>query len=193
MNPPLFTTIVTGLPRSGTSMVMQMLHAGGIPILTDHQRKPDEDNPRGYFELEKVKQLPTDPSVLDGSPGHAVKVIHLLIPHLPEDRPYRVLFLERDPAEVLRSQQIMLTRTGSSLSTLAPDRLTAIFTAQLTLTQAWLAARPAIQVLRVSHAQLLSDPATAAREIAHFLGAPLNLSAMTSAVDPTLYRNRSAV
>jgi Sulfotransferase domain len=186
-----FTTVVTGLPRSGTSLAMQLLHAGGVPILTDRQRAPDEDNPRGYFEMERVKRLAADPAALDGSPGHAVKVIHLLIPHLPEDRPYRVLFMQRDPMEVIRSQQIMLSRTSTSSPPLAADRLADIYAAQLALTRAWLTARPDIGVLEISYARLIAAPAAAVAEISRFLGGNLDLPAMTAAVVPSLHRNRS--
>lgn len=185
-----FTTVVTGLPRSGTSLAMQMLHAGGMPVLTDHLRQPDEDNPRGYLELEPIKQLPVDPSCLDGSAGHAVKVIHLLVPHLPEDREYRVLFMDRDLSEVIRSQQRMLSRRGNPGSSLPPERLAAVLNNQLSKVRQWLAARPAFPILGIPHARLLKEPAAVAMEINAFLGGGLDVAAMAATVDPSLHRNR---
>ena len=96
-----FTTIVSGLSRSGTSAAMQMIVAGGIPALTDGQRTADDDNPRGYYEFERVKSLRADKAWLDLAQGKVVKVIHLLRPELPADRPYRVVFMERDLREVV--------------------------------------------------------------------------------------------
>src|SRR6478736_4419274 len=111
-----FVTVVSGLPRSGTSMMMQMLAAGGLPILTDNVRAPDESNPRGYLEYEAVKRLRTDHSWLQQARGHAVKIIHLLLRELPIDGrfQYRVLFVERPIAEIIESQQIMVGRAGKA-------------------------------------------------------------------------------
>lgn len=189
-----FTTIVSGLPRSGTSMAMQMIVAGGIAPLTDGIRTADDDNPRGYFEFERVKSLRTDKSWMDEARGKVVKVIHMLVPELPDDRSYRVVFLDRDVREVVKSQATMLTRGGKSGSGLPPDRLSAIYTQQLAQVHAWLAARPNFTVLAVRHADLIADPRAQAIRIAAFLaqsGTPtLALDAMTAAVDPTLHRNR---
>ena len=111
-----FITVVTGLPRSGTSLMMQMLAAGGIPPLTDYQRKPDESNPRGYFEFEPVKRLRADRSWLDQAHGRAIKVIHLLLRELPTDGiyNYRVILMKRSIKEVLASQRVMLDRQGKT-------------------------------------------------------------------------------
>lgn len=187
---PVF--VVSGLPRSGTSLAMQMLHAGGIPAVTDGERASDDDNPRGYFEFERVKQLRTDTSWLDDAAGKAVKVIHLLLQHLPDDRPYRVLFMDRDLREVVRSQAVMLERSGRAGGGLAPDRLMAVYRQQLDATMAWLAARPNFQVLNVSYARLVSDPAPVVEAISRFTGRPLDQQQMLSAVDPGLYRNRQS-
>jgi hypothetical protein len=171
---------------------MQMLHAGGIPAVTDGERASDDDNPRGYFEFERVKQLRTDTSWLDDAAGKAVKVIHLLLQHLPDDRPYRVLFMDRDLREVVRSQAVMLERSGRAGGGLAPDRLMAVYRQQLDATMAWLAARPNFQVLSVPYARLVSDPAPVVESIARFTGRPLDRERMLSAVDPGLYRNRES-
>ena len=131
MPSPLPVTVVSGLPRSGTSLAMQMIHAGGIPALTDGQRTSDDSNPRGYFELERVKQLKQDKSWLDEAAGKVVKVIHLLLAELPDDRPYRVVFMQRDLREVVQSQATMLARSGRPGGQLAPERLIAVYEQQL--------------------------------------------------------------
>ncbi|MFM9169433.1 MAG: hypothetical protein ACKOTD_04725, partial [Phycisphaerales bacterium] len=152
MPEPVF--VVSGLPRSGTSLAMQMLHAGGIPAVTDGLRTQDDDNPRGYFEFERVKQLRTDKAWLDDAAGKAVKVIHLLLMELPDDRPYRVVFMQRDLREVVKSQSTMLARSGRAGGGLPPERLMAVYEQQLKTVDAWLAARPGFGVLRVPYAEL---------------------------------------
>lgn len=114
--------IVSGLPRSGTSMMMSMLKAGGMELLVDSQRKADDDNPKGYYELEKVKNLRHDNSWLNEASHKAVKVISILLYQLPEDIRYKIIFIKRNLDEVLASQQLMLERRGNSL----PDKQTNI-------------------------------------------------------------------
>jgi hypothetical protein len=198
-----FITVVSGLPRSGTSMAMQMIVAGGIEPMTDGLRVADADNPRGYFEFERVKSLRTDKAWIDDARGKVVKVIHMLVPELPEGRPYRIVFLERDIREVVRSQSTMLARSGKAGGGLPPDRLAAVFTQQLAQVHAWLAARPDFKVLPVRHADLIADARGQAARIAEFLGSPaasegapggtprLDREAMAAAVDPSLHRNRA--
>jgi hypothetical protein len=183
--------VVSGLPRSGTSLAMQMIHAGGVEAVTDGQRASDEDNPRGYFEFERVKQLRNDRTWLDGAEGKVVKVIHLLLTELPDDRPYRVVFMQRDLGEVVRSQATMLARSGRAGGQLAPERLMAVYAQQLAAVDAWLAARPNFQVLKVPYAQMVADPATHAAAVNRFLGGTLDETGMRAAVDPSLHRNRT--
>jgi hypothetical protein len=128
----------TALPRSGTSMAMQMLQAGGVDILTDAIRPADHDNPRGYFEFELVKKLKSDTQWLDQAAGKAVKIIHLLLMDLPVDRLYKVIVLRRDLSQVVRSQSVMLERSGRKGAALAPERLMEIFATQLSTVMAWL-------------------------------------------------------
>ena len=184
-------TVVSGLPRSGTSLAMQMIHAGGIPALTDGQRTSDDSNPRGYFELERVKQLKQDKSWLDEAAGKVVKVIHLLLAELPDDRPYRVVFMQRDLREVVQSQATMLARSGRAGGQLAPERLIAVYEQQLKTVEQWLAARPNFSVLRVPYAQLVSDPAGVVPAVNAFLGGTLDEARMRAAVDPGLHRNKA--
>jgi hypothetical protein len=183
--------VVSGLPRSGTSLAMQMIHAGGVEAVTDGQRASDEDNPRGYFEFERVKQLRNDRAWLDGAEGKVVKVIHLLLTELPDDRPYRVVFMQRELGEVVRSQATMLARRGRAGGQLAPERLMAVYAQQLAAVDAWLAARPNFQVLKVPYAQMVADPATHAAAVNRFLGGTLDETGMRAAVDPSLHRNRT--
>jgi hypothetical protein len=191
MPSPLPVTVVSGLPRSGTSLAMQMIHAGGIPALTDGQRTSDDSNPRGYFELERVKQLKQDKSWLDEAAGKVVKVIHLLLAELPDDRPYRVVFMQRDLREVVQSQATMLARSGRPGGQLAPERLIAVYEQQLRTVEQWLAARPNFSVLRVPYAQLVSDPAGVVPAVNAFLGGTLDEARMRAAVDPGLHRNKA--
>jgi hypothetical protein len=186
-----FTTIVSGLPRSGTSMAMQMIVAGGIQPMTDGLRAADADNPRGYFEFERVKQLKTDKAWLDDARSKVVKVIHMLVTELPDDRPYRVVFLDRDLREVVKSQSTMLARNAKTGGALAPERLMAVYETQLKQVHAWLAARPNFSVLAVKHADLIRDAASQAHAMNAFLGGGLDEAAMTAAVDPSLHRNRA--
>lgn len=186
-----FTTIVSGLPRSGTSMAMQMIVAGGIEPLTDSLRAADADNPRGYFEFERVKNLRADKAWIDDARGKVVKVIHMLVPELPDDRAYRVVFLERDLREVVQSQSTMLARHAKAGGALPPERLAAIYEQQLRQVRSWLGARGNFAVLAVRHADLIRDADTQARAINAFLGGDLDTSAMAAAVDPSLHRNRA--
>ena len=108
-------TIVSGLPRSGTSLMMQMLESGGLPVLCDGERQADTDNPKGYFEWERIKQLPKDPSLIAEAEGKVVKVISQLILSLPAGHDYRVVFMQRPLPEVLKSQDKMLQRGATQL------------------------------------------------------------------------------
>ena len=170
---------------------MQMIHAGGIAAVTDAQRSHDEDNPRGYFEFERVKQLKSDQTWLDEAAGKVVKVIHLLLAELPDDRAYRVIFMERDLREVIKSQSIMLARTGRTGAQLPPERLIAIYEQQLKVVAQWLAARPNFQVLRIPYAALVANPQAFVPQINAFLGGTLNEQLMCAAVDPSLHRNKA--
>jgi hypothetical protein len=191
MGSPPPVVVVSGLPRSGTSLAMQMLGAGGVPIVTDGVRAVDEDNPRGYLEFERVKHLRADKAWLDDAAGRAVKVIHLLLMDLPDDRPYRVVFMQRDLREVVTSQARMLARSGRAGGGLPPERLMAVYEQQLKSVEAWLAIRPNFAVLRVPYAELVADPAPWVERVAAFVGGSLDRVAMQAAVDPALHRNRA--
>ena len=184
-------TVVSGLPRSGTSMLMQMLSAGGMPILTDEIRGADPDNPNGYLEFEPVKKLKDSADWLAGAEGRAVKIVHVHLAHLPPGHDYRVILIRRDMAEVLASQRIMLDRQGKSGAALDDTALGKIFAGQLAKAEAWLAAQPNIEVCALGHGDVLADPAAAAAKIAAFAGETLEVAAMAGIVDPALYRQRA--
>ncbi|HEY7090007.1 MAG TPA: sulfotransferase domain-containing protein [Tepidisphaeraceae bacterium] len=187
-----WVTIVTGLPRSGTSVMMQMLAAGGIPPLTDQLRAADEDNPRGYFEFEPVKQIKQDKSWLNDAAGKAVKMVHLLVPELPLDREYRVIFMRRQMEEILASQRKMLDRSGKKGAQMPDAVLIRIFETQVQNVLQWLSQAPRFSVHQVWYRELIADPAGHAQSINALLGGHLNEGAMQSAVDPALYRNKKA-
>ncbi len=190
--PADWVTIVSGLPRSGTSLMMQMLRAGGMRLLTDDRRAADQNNPRGYFEYEAVKRSGTDVSWLDLAGGQAVKVIHLLLRHLPPDRQYRVIFMLRDMREVIASQRAMLRAGGQSGARIPDAELAGVFLRQLVEVRQWLAERPNFQVLYVNYRGVLANPAAAAQTTALFLGGGLDVAAMAGVVDPTFYHQRHA-
>jgi hypothetical protein len=183
-------TIVSGLPRSGTSLLMQMLEAGGLKVLTDNVRAGDEDNPRGYFELEAVKRTKQDPSWLDRAADRVVKMVHVLLYDLPPDRSYRVLFMKRDLREVVRSQGVMLRRRGTQGANLTDEQLISAYEGQLAKIESWLADQPCFEVLYISYNDLMADPARAAADANRFLGGGLDEEQMISHVDPALYRQR---
>ena len=191
-SPPSFVTVVTGVPRSGTSLMMQMLAAGGIEPLTDGLREPDADNPRGYFELEVVKRTRRDASWVGDAVGRAVKVIHALVMALPTDREYRLIWMHRPLEEVIASQQAMLVRRGAGDDVLAPERLAEIFRAQVQEAERWVAAQPGFASLAIDYHAVLDDPRAAAQSVDRFLGGGLDCQAMAGVVDAGLHSQRSS-
>jgi len=184
--------VVSGLPRSGTSLMMNMLRAGGVPIVADGLREADDDNPKGYFEDERVKQLAKgNVAWVDEAPGHAVKVISALLEHLPPTQTYNVLFMQRRLPEVLASQRKMLERRGEPTNTIPDDKMAELFTKHLEKIESWLAQQPRFSVLYVPYHELAETPERHVDRIIEFLGLPLDRAAMLTAVDPTLYRNRA--
>ena len=175
--------VVSGLPRSGTSMMMQMLAAGGLPALSDGARTPDAANPRGYYEWEPARALFREPAAIAAARGRAVKVISALLPALAPEHRYRVLLMERDLDEVAASQRAMLAADDG----VGP----AEFARHLARTRAWLAAQPQVATLAVAYRDALAEPRATAERVRAFLGLPLDAAAMAAAVDPALYRVRS--
>ena len=182
-------TVVSGLPRSGTSMLMQMLDAAGYPCLTDGVRKADVDNPRGYFEYEKVKQLRRDCSWLPEAKGKAVKIIAQLIPFLPPQFNYRVIFMERAISEVLASQRKMLQHQGKNGGNLSDVQLAKIFECHAREVKQLLGQRN-IPILGVTYLEVLQRPMEIAEKIREFFDEALDTRAMVTAINPNLYRQR---
>lgn len=178
-----FITIVSGLPRSGTSMTMQMLDAGGLPVLVDNVRPADEDNPRGYFEFEPVKRTGENSSWVDAARGRAVKMVYLLLRDLPLKAEYRVIMMRRDIAEVMASQRTMLRRKGVAGAGVSDERMGAIFERELKSIEQWLSHRRQFSVLNVNYCDCLRAPLRAAGVVDHFLGGGLDIQAMAAAVD----------
>lgn len=185
-------TIVSGLPRSGTSLMMQMLAAGGVPVLSDGERRADKDNPKGYLEWERVKQLPKDPSLIAEGEGKAVKVISQLLLSLPATHEYRVIFMQRPLPEVLASQEEMLKRRGTQDPSVNPAVIKQAFQNHLYDVNTWLNGKANVRVLRMPYHRVLEEPRVVAAEIAQFLEMPLNLDAMAEQVDSSLYRQRAS-
>jgi hypothetical protein len=183
-------TIVSGLPRSGTSLMMQMLAAGGLPVLSDGERKADTDNPKGYLEWKRIKQLPKDPNLIAEAEGKVVKVISQLILSLPASHGYRVVFMQRPLPEVLKSQDEMLRRRGNADSITDTSAIEEAFQRHLIEVNKWLAGQANVQVLRVHYHRVLREPQAVAEEVAAFLQVPLDIEAMVQQVDGSLYRNR---
>jgi len=183
-------TIVSGLPRSGTSLMMQMLDAGGLPVLSDGERKADTDNPKGYLEWERIKQLPKDPSLMAEAEGKVVKVISQLILSLPAGHEYRIVFMQRPLPEVMKSQEEMLRRRGNADSNAETSAIEEAFQRHLIEVNKWLAGKANVQVWRVHYHRVLREPKAVAEEVAAFLRVPLDIEAMVRQVDGSLYRNR---
>jgi hypothetical protein len=181
--------IVSGLPRSGTSLMMQMLDQGGLPVVTDNIRSADTDNPRGYYELEQVKKIKQDVSWLPATRGKVFKMISQLLYDLPPSERYRVVFMERDMDEMLRSQDKMLERLGRKG---APhEQIKRSYNLHLEKLRDWLRGQKNIELLYVSYNNLVEQPSEQAERVSEFLGGKANVERMVQAVDPVLYRNRT--
>jgi hypothetical protein len=184
--------VVSGLPRSGTSMLMRMLDAGGLSVVTDGQRTADDDNPRGYFEAERIKRLAQDGDRrwLAGARGKGIKVISYLLRSLPAQFNYRVVFVRRDIDEVLASQSKMLARRGET-DDMPLDKMRELFEKEVARARHVLTHEPRFEMLEVEYTTVLTHPLQEARRIAAFVGGGLDVAAMAAAVDPGLYRNRA--
>jgi tetratricopeptide (TPR) repeat protein len=187
--------VVTGLPRTGTSLLMQMLAAGGIQVLTDERRLPDEDNPRGYLEYEPVKNLMRNSTWLFEARGKAIKIVAPLLSALPSGLACRVILCERDLEEVLDSQERMLRHRNHSVAESSERRRTLKeeYARTLDRVKAMLVTRPDTGTLVVAHQTAICDAHSTAERINQFLGGGLDVAKMAAAVDPALHRNRRAI
>lgn len=184
--------VVSGLPRSGTSMAMKMLEAGGLPIVTDGLRQADESNPNGYYEFERVKELdkPGDAAWLTEAGGKGVKIISFLLTYLPESYDYRVVFMRRDLNEILASQNKMLDARGEARGP-GDSRTRVLYEQHLEQVERFLRQRTCFSTLMVDYAAMLADPRAHAERINAFVGGGLDVGKMVAVADPALHRNRS--
>ena len=183
-------TIVSGLPRSGTSMLMQMLAAAGLAPFSDGARTADEDNPRGYYEHEKVKALARDNAWIGEAKGACVKVVSPLLKFLPAGHAFRIIFMERNLDEVVRSQRVMIERKGAAGAKLTDERLKATFHKQVDVAKIYMA-RSHMPVLYLSYDLCVGNPSEAARQVSAFLGGGLDEAAMAAAVDAGMKRQKA--
>jgi len=183
-------TVVSGLPRSGTSLMMQALEAGGIPVLTDNIRKSDEDNPKGYYEFEPVKGTKTDPSWVAEAVGKAVKMVYRLLYDLPKDYEYRVIFMRRNMNEVLASQRKMLERAGQKGANTTDEKLADLFNRDLEKVCRWVEDQDNFSMVSINYNEMIKSPLLECRRVNEFLRAGLDVDKMASVVNRSLYRNR---
>jgi hypothetical protein len=182
--------IVSGLPRSGTSAMMQMLDQGGIEVVTDCIRAADTDNPRGYYEFEKVKKIKADATWLPDTRGKAFKMVSQLLYDLPKTERYRIIFMERNVDEMLTSQEQMLQRLGKPV---APrEEIKRLYAEHLDRLHKWLERQHNMAVVHVSYNDVIAQPRVHAERVNQFLDGKANVDGMVKAVDTSLYRNRKA-
>jgi hypothetical protein len=185
--------VVSGLPRSGTSMMMRMLEAGGLPPFSDGERAADIDNPEGYYEFERVKHLEQDPdkSWVREARGHALKVISFLLRHLPDENAYRIVYMRRHLDEVLRSQDRMLDRLGNPAQGVELEAMKEAYRNDIVAARLHARKRPNMELIEVHYAETVANPIDTARAVGQFLGGGLDEAAMAAAVKEHLYRNRA--
>ena len=183
--------VVSGLPRSGTSMMMKMLEEGGIPILTDAIRGADDDNPNGYYEFELVKKLPEGQNQWLADANHkVVKIISALLEHLPVNYRYKIIFMEREPREILASQQKMLANRNEK-SEISDTEMQEQFQKHLAAIKYWLARQPHMDVMYLDYNKMISKPENYCQAIADFIAIPVDVSKMLAVPNERLYRNRA--
>ena len=185
-------TIVSGLPRSGTSLMMSILSAGGLQVLTDNQRQPDTDNPKGYFEFERAKQLTQgDTDWLEHVDGKVVKIISALLMHLPDSFDYRVIFMRRNMNEIIESQRKMLVRRNEMGDNHDEEKLKQLYSDHLENVSRWFQSQENVRSIELNYNELVENPAENLDAIERFLYQSFNTNAAIEVVDPNLYRNRA--
>ncbi|MBD3167017.1 sulfotransferase family protein [bacterium] len=184
--------IVSGLPRSGTSMMMKMLEAGGLEIITDHVRAADEDNPKGYYEFETVKTIQDDTSWLPDTRGKVFKMVSMLLPHLPADESYKIVFMRRDIDEILRSERKMLERLGKPTDIVDDGQMKRLFEKHLKDIRRSLEEWDHVQWVEVWYNEILrGDVEPSLERVNRLFGGGLNVKHMADVVDPSLYRQKA--
>lgn len=188
---PKTVIVVSGLPRSGTSMMMKMLEAGGLKILTDNQREADANNPKGYYEFERVKQMKDgDLAWLPDAAGKVVKIVTGLITFLPSEYKYKVIFMKRDLHEILSSQKKMLGRLGKEDDNISDDQMSKVYEEHLKQVKGWLVRQPNIELMYVNYNAMVADPTESLHKVNEFLGGSMDVKVMAGVVDRELYRER---
>lgn len=183
--------VVSGLPRSGTSMMMKMLEAGGLKPMTDNIREADDDNLQGYFEFERVKAMKDgDTAWVGEAQGKVIKVISALLEYLPPGYTYKIIFMEREMMEILASQRKMLERRGKPGNPAEDGKFADLYGKHLDKVKAWLVSQNNVGVMYVRYNEMLSNPAENAEKVAGFLGIPMNLQAMSAVPQEQYYRQR---
>jgi len=183
--------IVSGLPRSGTSMMMQVLVAGGLEVMTDQIRTADDDNPKGYYEFERVKKLRDgDVAWLGQAHGKVVKIISALLPYLPTGHHYQIVFMRRALPEILASQKKMLSNRGENPDSISDDEMGALFKKHLQSVEDWIGKQPNVRRIDIDYNGLVQNPAPIIADLNHFFGGKLDPAKMAQVVDPSLHRNR---
>lgn len=186
-----YIIVVSGLPRSGTSMMMKMLEAGGQPILTDNLREADANNPNGYYEFERVKQLTdSDFAWIPEAAGKVVKIVTGLIMNLPSEHKYKVIFMQRAMKEVLSSQKKMLGRLGKEDDKVEDEKMKKIYQQHLKDVNVWISKQPNIEVVYVNYNTMLRNPLDSLRKVNEFLGGEMDMDVMVGVIDKKLYRER---
>lgn len=190
---PSEIVVVSGLPRSGTSMMMRMLEAGGLPVMSDRIRVPDESNPRGYYELEQVKQMKEgNTGWISEGKGKVVKIISALLQYLPPEHQYRIVFMQRNMGEILASQREMLLRRGEPTDQVGDDYLASLYQKHIDRVAEWLAEQPNMKVIYLHYNRILENPQAPVAELCQFLQPfSLDTDRMLSVVEASLYRQRA--
>ena len=184
--------VVSGLPRSSTAMMMKMLKEGGIQILSDDVKKPDDNNPQGYFEYDLVSKLPEGKTDwLEEAEGKVVKVISYFLHHLPPKHEYRVLFMERNFSEILKSQKKTIIEEKQKIHKKEDKMMEDYYKTHIKQTKEWLSLQPNFSVIYLSYNELVKNPNQDLSKLSNFLEHELNLDKMSKAIDQNLYRQRS--
>jgi hypothetical protein len=190
LTPRGYVMVVSGLPRSGTSMMMRMLEAGGFVVVTDKLRAADANNPMGYYEDERVKQLRSGfHQWLESAVGKVVKVVSPLLEDLPRCHWYKLIFMLRDVEEIVTSQRRMLVASGQPAE--SDKESAALYRRHLRTVESWLVAQPNLDTLYLNYREIIEDPRTNAIRIMRFAGRPLDQQSMVKVVDQSLYRERN--
>jgi hypothetical protein len=183
--------VVSGLPRSGTSLMMKMLEAAGLELLVDNKRKADQDNPKGYYELEAVAQMKDKgTNWVTDAPGKAVKVVAPLLKYLPAEYAYKVLFMRRAMPEILASQKQMLTRRGKDAEAVPDAAMAQIFDKQLAEVLKWMSENGSTEYIEIPFSELVAGNMQILESMSKFLKLEMDLNAMAQIADPELYRQR---